>query len=258
MGVAARPILVTVLALLAAACAAPAPRPDPATGGGLRFQLGADTFAFANLVRAERPGLNDGFANYCLVMARAASQFYRFARFAPASPRASAEEYATLVRLVLERAPWEPPASDPHRVVIPGYPDLHAFSRGEEALVKAAFGSNVASMVHWRTWRVGVALSARHQARVAEELLAEVKAGRPAPLMITNFPHADLLNHAVLVYDHREASGDVEFLAYDPNDPGTPLAVRFHRAEGRFWVAPLPYSPPGPIRAFRVYVSPLL
>ncbi|HSE96536.1 MAG TPA: hypothetical protein VLD61_11645, partial [Methylomirabilota bacterium] len=146
---------------------------------GLPFAVGRDTFAFANLVRAERPGLNDAFANYCLIMARAAGQFYRFARFDPQAPAVSSGEYTRLTRAVLDREVWAPPVPAAERVVVPGYPDLHAFSRAQEAAIKAAFGSNVLSMMHPRTWRVAVALWPQHQAGVAHALRDEVDAGRP-------------------------------------------------------------------------------
>ena len=109
-------------------------------------------------------------------------------------------------------------------------------------------------MVHWRTWRVGVAFSPGHQAGVAEALRAEVAADRPAPVMITNFPLPDLLNHGVLVYAYRPGA-TTTFLAYDPNDPGSPMELYFDQATSAFYVAPLPYSPPGRIRVFRLYTS---
>jgi hypothetical protein len=208
-------------------------------------------------VRAERPGWNDAFANYCLVIARAASQFYRFARFAPDRPPASPEEYERLVRAVLSRPPWAPPAAEAGRAVIPGYADLHGFSAAHEGVIKTALGSNVLSMVHWRTWRVGVDFPPEHQERLAREMIDEVDAGRPVPLMITNFPHEDLLNHSVLVYDRRPAQQGTDFLAYDPNDPGSPLTLYYDDTARAFWVGPLTYSPPGRVRAFRVYTSPL-
>jgi hypothetical protein len=247
---------VTACGLLAAACAG-APSAGPAAAMRSRFDLERDAFAFANLVRAERPGWNDGFANYCLVLARSASQFYRFARFEPGEAAPSEAAYARLVREVMARHPWAPPAEDAARVVIPGYADLHDFSAAHEAVIKAALGSNVLSMMHWRTWRIGVDFSPEHQERLARELIDEVDAGRPAPLMITNFPHADLLNHSVLVYDHRSAQQGTDFLAYDPNDPGSPLTLYYDGAARAFWVGPLTYSPPGRIRAFRIYTSTL-
>jgi hypothetical protein len=191
-------------------------------------------------------------------MARAATQIFRFARFAPDRPPLAADAYTALVRQVLATEPWQAPRSEAERTVIAGYPDLRALSAAHEAAVKAALGSNILSMMHWRTWRVSLRLSPAHQRGVAAELTREADAGRPAPLMITNFPEPDLLNHAVLVYDYRRRSGVVEFLAYDPNDPGTPLAIYFDPAISSFWVGELPYSPPGKIRAFRLFASPLL
>jgi hypothetical protein len=256
-----RPARVGLVAgLLLAACAS-APVPAPPSDVRDEFRFDRDTFVFANLVRAQRPGWNDGFANYCLVMARSASQFHRFARFAPDQPPASPADYDRLVREVLARAPWDPPASEAERVVIPGYAGLREFSAAHEARLKGAFGSNVLSMMHWRTWRVGVDFSPEHQARLARDLVGEIGAGRPAPVMITNFPHEDILNHSVLVYGRRpggmSGEGGIEFLAYDPNDPGTPLALYYDDASRAFWVGPLTYSPPGRVRAFRLYTSPL-
>lgn len=229
-----------------------APRP------AARFELGRDTFAFPNLVRAEHPERAVDFANYCIVMARTAGQFFRFARFAPAEPPLPPEDYTRLAREVMAQDPWEAPRRDAERVVIPGYPDLYALSRAQEPAIKAAFDSNLLSMLHWRTWRVAMPLPSGHQSRVAAELVAELDTGRPVPLMITNFPAPDLLNHAVLVYDYRPRAGGVAFLAYDPNDPDTPLEIHFDPATRAFWVGALPYSPPGRIRVFRLYGSPLL
>jgi hypothetical protein len=243
------------LALLVAACASV---PPPSDADGRRFDLEHDVFAFPNLVRAERPGWNDDFANYCLIMARSAGQFYRFARFAPDRSAVTPAEYERLVRQVLDRPPWAPsPASEADRVVIPGYADLRAFSAAHERLLKTTFPSNVLSMFHVRTWRVGVDFSPEHQEELARALVREVEAGRPAPVMITNFPHEDLLNHSVLVYAHRSAQQGTDFLAYDPNDPGSPFALYYDSAERAFWVGPLAYSPAGRVRAFRLYTSPL-
>jgi hypothetical protein len=244
------------LGLLVAACAS-VPPADPSSAGPRRFEIERDAFAFPNLVRAQRPGWNDEFANYCLVMARGAGQFYRVARFAPDRPAVSPAEYDRLVRVVLAWPPWAPPASEAERVVIPGFADLRGFSAAHEGILKAAFGSNVLSMVHWRTWRVGVDFPPEHQERLAGELVGEVDAGRPAPLMITNFPHEDILNHSVLVYGRRPTRQGIEFLAYDPNDPGSPFALYWDGASRGFWVGPLTYSPAGRVRAFRLYTSPL-
>ncbi len=255
----AGPLLAALAGSILSSCALATPGGPPtpaATPARAHFDIARDAFAFPNLVRAERPGLNDDFANYCLIMARAASQFFRFARFAPAEPPASPAEYTRLTREVLARRPWDAPQAAAARVRIPGYPDLRTFSRAEEPAVKAAFGSNILSMLDWRLWRVSIDFPPAHQARVARELEGEVAAGRPVPVMITNFPNADVLNHAVLVYDYREESAVVEFFAYDPNDPGSPLSLFFDPGSRGFWIGPLTYSPPGHIRVFRLYTSP--
>jgi hypothetical protein len=231
---------------------------SPAPAGSAGFEVGRDTFGFPNLVQAHNPERDQAFSNYCIVMARAAGQFFRFARFAPDRPAASPEEYARLVRAVMAVDPWAPPRAEAARVVIPGYASLRDFSRAHEEAVKATFGSAFLSMLHWRTWRVGVPLGAGHQRHVARELRQEIDAGRPVTLMITNFPDPDVLNHAVLAYDYRVSRTVLEFLAYDPNDPDSPLGLHFDPATDAFWVEPLPYSPPGRIRAFRLFGSPLL
>jgi hypothetical protein len=222
------------------------------------FEVGRDTFAFPNQIRAEHPERAVDFGNYCIIMARAASQFFRFARFAPDAPPVSDAEYTRLARTVMSIGAWAGPRPPERRVVIPGYADLHALSQARESAVKAAFDSNTLSMFHWRTWRIVLPLLPGHQRRLARELVEELAGGRPVPLMITNFPDPDLLNHAVLVYDYRPGARAVEFFAYDPNDPTTPLGLHFDPVPGSFWVEPLPYSPPGRIRAFRLYTSPLL
>jgi hypothetical protein len=262
----ARRAPLVLVGLLSSACAVaaasgsgsldPILRPGPASRAA--FEPGRDAFGFLNLVQAEHPERAGGFSNYCIVMARAAGQFFRFARFAPDRPPLAPARYTELVRQVLAEPSGATPGAAPARVEIPGYADLHAFSTAQEPAIKAAFGSSFWSMVHWRTWRVALPLGARHQYGVARELRAEVDAGWPAPVMITNFPDQDLLNHAVLVYDYRVRRDVVEFLAYDPNDPDNPLALTFQPATRGFWVETLPYSPPGRVRAFRLFASPLL
>jgi len=248
-------------ALLLPACASAPPIDSPGAirpAGAPAFVLERDAFAFPNLVRAASPDRALGFANYCLVMARGATQFFRFARFDPAAASATNAEYTRLTAEVMRVPAWHDPWPADRRIVIPGYASLHALSRTRESAVKAAFDSSLLSMLHWRTWRVALPLSAGHQARLARELTDEVQAGRPAPLMLSSFPVEDYLNHAVLVYDYRPSGGAVEFLAYDPNDPANPLGLHFDPASRGFWVEPLPYSPPGRVRAFRIYASPFL
>jgi hypothetical protein len=254
------PALALVLAVVAAGCASVAPLdaavrwpPPPAA---LRF--GVDTFAFPNESRTKNQGKPDLYANYCFVMARAITQFHRFARFDPAAPRLSAAAYEERVSQVVSRPPWDDPLPAAARVVIPGYASLYEFSRAEEKAVKAGLGSALWTWLHWTNWRVVFPVPAAQQERVARETLAELRAGALVQFLVTNFPTWEL-NHTVVVYGYRIGEGGaVEFAVYDPNDPYAPGLITFDRGERRFVATRLFDTTPGAIRAFRMYYGPLL
>jgi hypothetical protein len=222
----------------------------------LRF--GVDTFAFPNESRSKNPGKPDLYANYCFVMARAVTQFQRFARFDPAAPPLAPAEYTARVKQVVAHAPWEAPWPPAERIVIPGYASLHEFSRAQEAAVKEGLVGRFWTLVHWTNWRVVLPFPRWQQERVAREALAELGEGRPVQLLVTNFPTWEV-NHTVVAYGYRiEEGGDVVFTVYDPNDPREPGRVTFHRATRRFEASRLFDTALGPIRAFRMYYWALL
>ncbi len=222
----------------------------------IRFSV--DTFAFANENRAIYRGKPDLYPNWCFVMARAVTQFHRFARFDPAAPRVTADEYAARVRRITARAPWRAPLSPAERIVIPGYGALNEFSRAEERAVKAGLTARFWSWIHWTNWRVVYPMPGAHQEGVARETVAELRSGRAVQWLITNFPTIEL-NHTVIVYAyHAENPRHIEFSVYDPNDPGVPGAIRFDARARRFSSTRLYNTSVGPIRAFRMYYSPLL
>jgi hypothetical protein len=248
------------LALVFAGCASAPPiarsASRPALGAALRF--GVDTFAFRNDIRWKNPGKTDMYANYCFVMARAVTQFHRFARFAPELPRVEPPVYTRLVGLVVARAPWDDPLPPAERVVIPGYASLHELSAAHEAAVKAGLGGPVLTFIHWTNWRVVFPVTVGQQERVARETLAELDAGRMVQLLVTNLPKVEL-NHTVIAYDYRIYEGRfIEFIVYDPNEPEEPGWVAFDRAERTFFASGVYDTEPGEIRAFRMYYSPFL
>ena len=229
-------------------------RPHP--GPALRF--GVDTFAFRNDSRIHHRGKPDLYASRCFVLGRAVVQFQRFARFEPGAPRLAEAEYTALVRRITRRAPWRAPLPMAERVVVPGFGSLHELTREAEAAVKAGLPRRFWTFVHWTNWRIIFPLPRAQQERVAAEIIAELQAGRPAQLLITDFPRIRC-NHSVLAFDFRASDPDaVDFSVYDPNDPTVPGVIRFDRRERRYRPAPLcgvdvPY-----LRAFRMYCSPLL
>jgi hypothetical protein len=251
---------ILLLALAVAGCASSVPldtaiqlRPGPPA---IRF--GVDTFAFANESRSRNWEKPDLFANYCFVMTRAVVQFQRFARFAPGEPRLAAEEYTERVRRVVGRAPWRAPLPPGERVVIPGYASLFEFSRAQEPAIKAGLGSQLWSFLHWSNWRVAFPTTGGHQESVAADAITEIRAGRPVPFLITNFPTIEL-NHGVLAYDYRVSpGGTLQFTVYDPNDAARPGLITFDPRTSRFEATRLFDTTPGGIRAFRMSYSPLL
>jgi hypothetical protein len=257
-GVVARVAL--IVALLTAACASVpsldgarhAAPPEPV----IRF--GVDTFAFPNESRSKNPGKPDLYANWCFVMARAVTQFQRFARFDPSAPRLTAAGYTERVREVSSRAPWRARLPYHERIVIPGYASLFEFSKAEEPAVKAGLGGRVWSWLHWTNWRVAFPMPRAQQAAVASETLDELRAGRPVQWLVTNLPTFEM-NHTVLVYEYRvNGNGVIDFIGYDVNDPTGPAVIGFDTVERRFWSTRVHDTSVGPMRAFRMYHTPLL
>jgi hypothetical protein len=144
------------------------------------------------------------------------------------------------------------------RVVLPGFESLHELTREAEAAVKAGLPRRLWTLLHWTNWRMIVPRPRAQQERVAAEIVAELQAGRPVQLLITDFPRIRL-NHSVLVFDFRASDPDaVDFSVYDPNDPTVPGVIRFDRLDRRYRPAPLCGVNVPHFRAFRMYCSPLL
>jgi hypothetical protein len=222
------------------------------------IRLGVDTFAFANENRTIYRGKADLYPNWCFVMARAITQFHRFARFDPTAPPVTSDEYTERVRRITARAPWRAPLPADERTVIPGYASLYEFSRAQERAVKAALTGRFLSWIHWTNWRVVFPMPGAQQEGVVRETVAELQAGRPVQWLVTNLPFIEL-NHTVVVYAYRVNDGHhVDFFVYDPNDPKTPGTIRFDREAQRFWSERLYNTSVGPMRAFRMYYSPIL
>ena len=227
------------------------PSPGPVLG------FGVDTFAFRNDSRIHHRGKPDIYCNRCFLMARAVGQFQRFARFAPDEPRLMPEAYAARVWQVIRRGAWRAPLPAARRVIIPGYPSLHAFTGAEEAAVKAGLRGRLWTLVHPTNWRMTFPSLPGQQERVARVTVAELRAGRPVQLFLTDFPRIEM-NHSVLAFDYRASGpGTVDFVVYDPNDPSGPGIVRFDARDERFHPAPLCGVSVPRFRAFRQYYSPL-
>lgn len=188
---------------------------------------------------------------HCSQMARAVRQFHYSARFAPHEPRVSDEELRERVERVMDSDPrLERVADDP--IVIPGYPDLRAFSRDRKELLMEAVTGLVRAYIQRGNWRMVFPFSPEHQRDTAEALLADLERGHPPIVHLVRFPRVTM-NHTLLVYRAEATAREIRFISYDPNLPGEDLALSYDRAEARFELGVTPYWPGGPVTAYEIF-----
>ena len=166
-------------------------------------------------------------------------------------------DYTALVRRVTRRPSWWAPVPPHRRIVVPGFASLHELTREMEPAVKAGLRGRLWTLVHWSNWRIVFPHPRGQQERVAAEAVAELQAGRPVQLLITDFPRIKL-NHSVLAYDYagaRARHGGLHRLRSERS----PRAGRGALRPARAAVSPrllcgvmVPH-----FRAFRRYGSPL-
>lgn len=218
------------------------------------FQFQRDTFAYSNqLVWAYRLDAETGttitskreppptYTHRCFVMVRAARQFFDHARFDPALPRAT--NYVELVRKVLARSPRKP-SLEVDKVIIPGYGDLRSFSRDHSELLQRKCGGPWQSYFQRGHWRMIFPFTRAHQRRTADKLLAQVNQHRPQVVHVVRFPSL-AINHALLVYGVESATGEIRFLAYDPNNSDAHSILTFDVHQRRFSLPANDYFPRG-------------
>lgn len=226
----------------------PLPRP---------FDFSRDVFAFSNQVRALNPYRNDLYSLRCFIMSCNVHRFFKFARFDPSLPKVSEDEYRRLVRRVAGMAFYRDPLPEQRRVVIPGYADLRSFSAEQERAVKEGMGLRWPSLVTYRNWRMSFGATAKHQARVAQQIQVQLGRGLCDQLHVVDSRTGRGLDHSVLVFAAREREDALEFSCYDPNDPSAPILLIYEKIRRRFLMPRVAYFEGGPIFVYRLYYSPL-
>ena len=254
------PAVILIAALSGAGCTT---RPPPAEAGR-PFDFQRDSLAYSNQLywsydfsdpdtveMRPAPDTAPEGGHRCATMARAVRQFFRAARFDPDAARVSDEEYRRLVRSVLgsdprRREPAQPPS------VIPGYPGLRSFSRDHHEIIDAELGGAVGTYLQRGNWRMIFPFAPRQNRAAVEEWLTQLERGQLPVVRIVNFPIIDV-NHTLVLYAAEESSLEVRFLAFDPNDANTPLALVFQRAGASFHYPPTSYFRGGTVQAYEVY-----
>jgi hypothetical protein len=212
---------------------------------------GVDEAGRLHMTAKEEPAK---FAHRCIAIVRATLQFWKFARFDLAAPKADAETYRRKLRQLFRIQVWfsSRPASD--RVVFPGYADLWSFSRANQHLVQEEIGEWLPTYLRVGNWRMPCPFTRLFQG-VTARATARAMADEPQALFLAKFPS---MNHAVLAYSvAQEASGKIHYRVYDPNYPGQAARLTYLPEQNLFDFESRFYWPGGLVRAFRIYLSPI-
>jgi hypothetical protein len=249
--------ILLLLACLLCGCASPQVRPARA------FDFQQDTFAYENELMWEYQYDADGkwtthprvpkpdYSHHCFVLARAAVQFFYHARFDSNAPIADEATYRQLIRRVVSLNPRDK-TPEAERIVIPGYANLREFTYAWEPLMKAECGGKWVSYVQRGHWRMIFPFSRKAQARMARQLQSELARQEPAVVHVVRFPQLTI-NHAMVVFDVREDEKQIEFIAYDPNQPAKPTVIIYERGSRRFVLPANYYFPGGRVDVYQVY-----
>jgi len=228
------------------------------------FVFERDTFAFSNelvweyqftgpdappVIRRRHPA--PAYAHRCFVLVRAARQFLYHAEFQPDRPPLAEPEYRQRIRRVLRRNPRTPCPPD-QRVVFPGYEGLRTFSQVWAPTLKAVCGGAWRSYVLRSHWRMVFPISRRHQEQTAARLTAQLAAGRSSVVHLVRFPQLTI-NHGILVCAAIDQPHQIEFRAYDPNQPAAPVVLTYDRHERQFVFPANPYWPGGGLDVIEIF-----
>ncbi len=249
-----------LLALLLCGCATPEP---PVSQNARRFEFERDTFAFPNELVWEYFYDSDGkwtsrrrtpeptYSLHCFVLARTARQFFLNARFEPELPSVDADTYRRLIHQVASTNPRRALPED-KQIVIPGYPDLRTFSEAQEDLLKAECGSAWESYFQRSHWRMIFPFSRDEQSHMAERLLKDLKRPPPVVVHVVRFPQLSI-NHALVLFDVQQTDNEIQFIAYDPNQPESPTRLTYQRETRTFLLPPNHYFPGGRVDVYEIY-----
>jgi hypothetical protein len=94
--------------------------------------------------------------------------------------------------------------------------------------------------------------SRNQQRQAAERLMKEIKNDDPPVVHLVRFPGLTI-NHAVVLFDVREAADRIEFAAYDPNSPEQPATLTYERARRSFSFPTNAYFPGGGVDVYEIY-----
>jgi hypothetical protein len=232
------------------------------------FHFDRDTFAFANAtvfkyykgIAFLRAGstTNDPANSYnrrCFVLARAAMQFRKFARFEPRGTPLDDRTLAARVRAVTRRAPWRPALTNEERIVFPGYANLREMSKARAPVLKENIGLGWPTYFRLGNFRMFYARKAKYQEHTHAALETALARGDFFVAYLSTYPSL-AINHAVLIYARKtpRSSGDPErYFVYDPNHADSPRELTWSANKRSFAYQKDVDFVGGPVRVYQVY-----
>ena len=251
-------LLCCLLLSFLCSCASPKPNGDPQR----KFDFQTDSFAFANELTWEYGFDEHGhwtsharkpkpqYTLHCFVLARSAAQFFKFARFDPRQPVADDATYCRLIKKVVSANLRKDSHKSP-QVIIPGYPNLRAFSKAQENLLKQECGSASQSYYQRGNWRMIFPFSSSGQQHMAEQLRGAVQEQGVAVVHISRFPKLTI-NHSIVLFNEQDSADHLVFSAYDPNNPVEPTVLTFDRKTRTFLFPRTAYFEGGRVEAYQL------
>lgn len=231
--------------------------------GERTFAFGRDTMAFDNELlwdycvdeqgkRTTRPRKpRPAYSLHCFPVARAAKAFFLNARFDASQPMCANRDYRRLVKKVMNAGPRRALPAE-RRIMIPGYPDLNAFSRDHELLLKQECGTAVSSYFQRGHWRMILPFSAGRRQKAAEQFCQYISNNCPVVVHICTFPSLTI-NHAIVIFDAVQADGKIAFRYYDPNFADASGDLIYDKSKRTFQMGPNGYFRGGAVQAYQVY-----
>ena len=228
------------------------------------FQFERDTFAYSHelvwkysfhlvtgAMSVSRSNPPPTYYHRCFVMVRATRQFFYHARFEPDSPQADAAAYGRLIQKVISRNVRKR-CTEAERIVIPGFDGLRAFSQAHEPLLKAACGAAWESYFLRSHWRMIFPVPVSYREMMVKKLKASLPKRGLALVHLFRFPRITI-NHGIVLYGFSESEQKVEFEAYDPNIPETPVKLVYEKERCEFTFAPNRYWGGGALKVMEIY-----
>ncbi len=221
------------------------------------FDFQRDVFDFANDVNLpfEENGeiIKRKLHHRCEGITRAWLQFWKGARFAGGNRMDLLEEKKRVAR-ILRRHAYLPSLPEEERVVLPGYGGLREFSRAHVSWLPWLFNTSLRTHLCPGVQRMVYPFSRWGQQREAQGMGEALGRGEPIVVHASQFPNMNI-NHFVVCFGMEETPEGMEYQAYDPNRPSTPMALRFDKATRWFSYPKTHYCEGGRVQLNRAHGS---